>query len=250
VFAVAEVLARTNRANDALQFLKAERQKFPDNQQLRAAVATAAFRSGDLTAAEAEYRSLLAAEPKNLGLYIRIGEVLRLKGQLQEAVEILRKGQQLAPTNPGANLQLALTLEAAGRKGEALPLYESVVKVDPENIVALNNLAFQYAELGKDLDLAMKFAQKAKQQAPNNDDISDTMGWVYLKKQLNDNAIAVFKDLVKRQPKNPLYHYHLGYAQFQKGNKQDARHSLQTALSLKPGKDDEALIRQLMGKVG
>ena len=65
--------------------------------------------------------------------------------------------------------------------------------MDPENPVALNNLAFQYAEFGKDLDMAMKFAQKAKQKAPNSNDISDTMGWVYVKKQLNDKAISILQ---------------------------------------------------------
>ena len=249
VFAVAEVVARTGRTNEALQFLRAEKQKHPDNRALSFAVAAAASKSGDTALAETEYRALLAADPKNVDLHMRLGELLRAKGQLVAAIDMLKKGQELAPNNPAANLLLAMTLDAAGLKQEALPLYEKVVKVDPENTVALNNLAFQYAELGKDLDLAMKFAQKAKQKAPNSDDISDTMGWVYVKKQLNDNAISVFRDLVKRQPKNALYHYHLGYALYQKGNKQDARQSLQTALSLKPGKDDEALIRQLMGKV-
>jgi tetratricopeptide (TPR) repeat protein len=250
LYALAEVMARTGRAKEGLQLLKVELQKTPDNRLLRTAVATAALRANELEVAESEYRTLMASDPKNLELYLRLGEVLRQKGQLQAAVEILRKGQQLAPTNPGANLQLALTLEAAGMKKEALPLYENVVKVDPDNAIAMNNLAFQYADLGRDLDMAMTYAQKAKQKLPNSDDVSDTMGWVYVKKQMNDNAISVFRELIKRQPKNPLYHYHLGYAQYQKGSKQDARQSLQTALSLKPGKEEEAQIRELLGKVG
>lgn len=249
-FAVSEVMMRTGRSKEALQFLRAEQQKNPDNAAFRSAVAGAALRIGDLDLAETEYRKLLAADPKNLELYMRMGEVLRRKGQLQASLEILKQGQRLAPTNPGANLQLALTFETAGMKREALPLYENVVKVDPDNVVALNNLAFQYAELGRDLDMAMTYVQKAKQNAPNSDDVSDTMGWVYLKRQLNDNAISVFRDLVKRQPKNALYHYHLGYALYQKGSKRDAKQSLQTALGLNPGKEDEAAIRELLGKVG
>lgn len=249
-FALAEVMMRTGRGKEGLQFLKAELQKSPDNRVLRTAMANTALRTGEMDVAEAEYRTLLAAEPKNLDIHLRIGEVLRRKGELQAAVEILKKGQQLAPTNPGANLQLALTLEAAGMKREALPHYENVLKVDPENVIALNNLAFQYADLGRDLDMALTYAQKAKQKAPNSDDISDTMGWVYVKKQLNDNAITVFRDLIKKKPTNALYRYHLGYALYQKGNKQDAKQSLQTALSLKPGKEEEAMIRNLLGKVG
>ncbi|NWF83751.1 MAG: tetratricopeptide repeat protein, partial [Bryobacteraceae bacterium] len=96
----------------------------------------------------------------------------------------------------------------------------------------------------------LTLAQRAKQQAPNNDDVSDTLGLVYCKKNLTDNAISIFLDLVRRQPKNPLYHYHLGMAQLQKGNRAAARQSLQTALQLKPSKQDEVRIRDLMARAG
>ena len=175
---------------------------------------------------------------------------MRRRGQNQGALEMLRKGHQLAPTNSAGNLQLAMILEAVGDHKGSIPLYENVLKVDPDNFFALNNLAFLYADSGKDLDQALTYVQRAKAKVPNNDDISDTLGFVYIKKNLNDMAIAIFRDLTLKQPKNPTYHLHLGMAQLQKGNKPAARQSLQTALTLKPGKDDEAKIRELLGKAG
>jgi len=248
-FAIAELMLRTNRQADAMRFLQDELQKNPQDREMRMAVANTALRIDQADLAEKEYRQLLSADPKNSELHLRLGETLRRKGQVQASLEMLKKGQQLAPTNPGANLQLAMTLDSAGMKKESLPLYETVVKQDPDNLIALNNLAYMYAEEGRELDLALTYAQRAKQRAPNSDDVSDTLAWVYIKKNLSDNAISILRGLTAKQPKNATYHFHLGVALSQKGNKAAARQSLQTALTLRPNKDDEARIRELLSKV-
>ncbi len=64
--------------------------------------------------------------------------------------------------------------------------------------MALNNLAFLMAETGGDLDDALTKAQRAKQLLPSLYEISDTLGWIYLKKNLADKAIDIFKDLVAK----------------------------------------------------
>ncbi len=249
-FAIAELMLRTNRKPEAMRFLQDELAKAPDNKEVRMAVANTALRIDQADLAEREFRKLLEADPQNADLYMRLGEVLRRKGQVQASLEMLKKGQQLAPANPTASLQLAMTLDSAGMKKESLPLYEVVVKNDPENLIALNNLAYMYAEEGRDLDLALTYAQRAKQRAPNSDDVADTLAWVYIKKNLSDNAISILKGLTSKQPKNATFHYHLGVAQSQKGDKAAARQSLQTALTLQPSRDEEAKIRELLSKVG
>ncbi len=188
-------------------------------------------------------------DPKNVDAMVRMAEVQRRTGRVDQAVSTLRNAKQIAPTNALVNLQLAMGLDLLGRQDQSKPIYQDVVKADPNNVIALNNLAYILAEDGSDLDQAMTLVQRAKQQAPNNDDITDTMGLIYVKKKLTDNAVTVFTDLVKKQPKNALYHYHLGMAQLQKGNRAAARQSLQTALQLKPAKQDEARIRELMQSV-
>jgi hypothetical protein len=42
---------------------------------------------------------------------------------------------------------------------------------------------------------------------------------MYLHKNLSDNAIDIFKDLVTREPNHATYRYHLGMAFSQKGDK-------------------------------
>lgn len=250
LFGLAETLVATNRGPEALALLKAESKAKPQVNALRMATGNVALRVGDLQTAEQEYRHLLEGDAKNLELYLRLGETQRLMKRTQDALQTLRKGQALQPNNAMVNLQLALTLDAAGMQRESLPLYENIVKNQPDNAIALNNLAYMMAEEGRDLDLALTYAQRARQQRPGNLDIADTLGWVYLRKQLNDSAVNIYREILPKAPNNPLYHFHLGMALFQKGDTTGARRSLQTALSLNPAPNDLVKIKELLAKIG
>ncbi|MBL8293837.1 MAG: tetratricopeptide repeat protein, partial [Bryobacterales bacterium] len=144
----------------------------------------------------------------------------------------------------------AMTLEAAGRKGEVRPVYEQIIKLAPDNAVALNNMAFLLAESGQDLDQALTYAQRAKQQLPNNLDVADTLGWVYIKKNLSDDAIKIFRDLVLQKPDNATWRYHLALALFQKGDKLQAKKELEVALKTKRNSEEEQKIKELLGRIG
>ena len=78
---------------------------------------------------------------------------------------------------------------------------------------------------------------------------SDTVGWIYFKKKNTDTAISVLTNVVQKDPREPVYHYHLAAALLEKGDRDEARRQLQSALENRPRKADEAKIRDLMGKV-
>jgi tetratricopeptide (TPR) repeat protein len=147
-------------------------------------------------------------------------------------------------------LNEAMAYEKEGKYKEALPAYREILKRDPDNPVALNNVAYMMAETGSGLDEALSLANRALQKVPNNLDIADTVGWIYIKKNLSDNAIQIFKDLTQKNPEKSTYHYHLGMALFQKGDRPGAKRSLETALSKRPDKDEESKIKELIAKCG
>ena len=61
-----------------------------------------------------------------------------------------------------------------------------------------------------------------------------------------DSALEIFQRLVRSDPGNPAYHYHLGAALYKKGEKQKARAELDAALAAKPGAEDVEKIRELL----
>jgi Flp pilus assembly protein TadD len=88
------------------------------------------------------------------------------------------------------------------------------------------------AELGTSLDVALNRAQVAKAASPDDSDLNDTLGWVYVKRGLPALAVNPLEQAIEKTPSNPLYHYHLGVAHANAGNPDRARVSLQKALQI------------------
>lgn len=248
-----ETYVRENQYDQAVRFLQGEIAKNPARTDLNMALGNVAVRAGNFDLALTQFQKVLGMLDKNSKargeVYLRIGETLRRKGDMDGAVAALSKARDVLPENSLVVSDLALSFESAGRRQEAIQAYQQAVKLDPSNGVALNNLAFQLAETGGDLDQALTYAQRAKQMMPNMSEVADTLGWIYLKKNLADNAIDIFRELVAKAPNNATYRYHLGMAFSQKGDKPRAIKELQQALHSNPQKSEEDKIRELINKL-
>ena len=71
-----------------------------------------------------------------------------------------------------------------------------------------------------------------------------------MKKQLTDNAVDAFRDIVAKQPAHSTYRYHLGMAYAQKGDRPKAIEELKKAQDSHPSKEESDKIRQLLQKLG
>src|SRR5664279_1887248 len=106
-------------------------------------------------------------------LHLRIGETFRRKGDGEAAIAWLTRASELLPDEPVAQGTLALVLDASGRKADAERAYRATLELDPENAIAMNNLAFLLAERGEDLDQAAGLARRAVELAPDDADMID-----------------------------------------------------------------------------
>lgn len=67
--------------------------------------------------------------------------------------------------------------------------YEKSLKQDADNITSLNGLGYVLACEEKDLTKALSLCKKAVQSAPKSAACLDSLGWVYYKMGLYDDAI-------------------------------------------------------------
>ncbi|HEX5431537.1 MAG TPA: tetratricopeptide repeat protein, partial [Bryobacteraceae bacterium] len=243
---VVETLASEKRMGDAIAEVQKAIQTDPDRADLKFALANLDVRAEKYDDAITIFQGLLKKNPKNAGLLFRLAETFRRKGDLNTAIDEFRLASQANPNDPSPLLQLGLLLEGTGRRDQAEPIYEQILKIQPDHPVALNNLAFIKAEQGVDLDQALTMAQRALQKMPNSPDIADTLGWIYIKKNLSDDAVRVFQNLVTKDPANATYHYHFGMALLQKGDRPSAKRELQSAMKDNPPKDEAAKINKLL----
>lgn len=244
-----DVLASENRINDAIADAQKAVDREPNRRDLRIFLANLELRAEHFDDALGIYQGLLSKDPKSADLLFRIGETERRKGDLNSASDNFRKCSQEQPGNTDCLRMLALLMEATGKRDLAVPVWEQILKIHPDDPVALNNLAFAKAEEGTDLDQALTMAQHAVQVAPNSPELKDTLGWIFIKKNLPDDAIHIFRDLVVVQPNNPIFHYHYGMALSQKGDRAGCKQELEKSLQNKPSRDDEQKIRDLLQKM-
>jgi tetratricopeptide (TPR) repeat protein len=249
-----ETVMAESQPDRAMQLLRAEIERYPTRLEFHMAMGNIALRAQKYDLAIAEYNGLLEKVDRRSAtaadLYTRIGEAYRRSGKFQPAIEALQKAREISPNSSLVLNSLAMVLDLAGQRSDAKSVYENALRVESENPAALNNLAYLIAEsAGGDLNQALTLAQRANQKLPQALEIADTLGWIYLKKNLPDNALEIFRNNVSKNPKNATYRYHLAMALVQKGDKVRAKQELQTALTHNPSKEEEANIRELISKI-
>jgi Flp pilus assembly protein TadD len=244
-----EAMAAQNRLGDAIKETQAAIDKDPQRQDLKLVLAKFYVRGERYNEAIGLYQTLLTQDPRSRELLWQLGETQRRKGDINAAIETFRRCSQSAPSDTTCLTQLGMIYEGTGKQEQAKPIWEQILKIQPDHPLALNNLAFAKAQDGVDLDQALTMSQKARQQMPNSPAVSDTLGWIYVKKNLSDDAVRIFKDLTLQNPTSPTFHYHYGVALLQKGDKPAAKKEFLTALQDKPSVNEEAKIKELLQKI-
>jgi tetratricopeptide (TPR) repeat protein len=243
---VVEVLATEGKIPEAIKEVQKSLEMEPQRKDYQLVLENLYVRSQRFDEAIKILQELAAGEPRSAELAYKLGETYREKGDLNNAMEQFRKASQIAPNDINSLIQLALLLEGIGRRDQARPVYEQILRIQPDQFVALNNLANMKAEEGVDLDQALTMAQRARQKAPNFHEISDTLGLIYIRKSLSEDATRIFSDLVQQEPGNPKFHLHYAMALLQKGDKPRAKSELQKASQSKPSTEDAGKIKELL----
>jgi len=243
-----------NKPDAALALLQTQSAKEPNKLDLKVAIGNTAVRAGKYDMAIQAYNSVLDSLDKNAkqrgDIYLRLGETYRRKGDPGNAIASLRKAREVLPDNVVVLSTLALVLDNNGRWEEAKQVYDASLRIKTDDPVVLNNDAFIMAEHGGNLDEALSMAVKAKQLLPNLSEVSDTLGWIYLKKQMSQQAVDIFKQLVQKDPQASTYRYHLAMAFMQKGDTPHAAEEAQAALKYNPAPLEKQKIQELLTRVG
>ena len=127
---------------------------------------------------------------------------------------------------------------------------KAVISLDPQNANALNYLGYTYAELGENLDEAERLIKEALQQKPDDGYITDSLGFVYFKKGLFNEALKYFERALSLVPDNSTILEHLGDAYLKIGDNEEALNCYKRSLSKKEKDkaDLEKKIWELTGK--
>jgi len=119
--------------------------------------------------------------------------------------------------------------------------YEHILTAHPRFAPAANNLAWVLMQTGGDKERVLQLAQIAKEGAPDDPFVSDTLGWILHQRGVNERAFGLLKDSAAKLPRNGEVQYHAGVVARALGQIEVAREYLERAAAADnefPGKSD------------
>lgn len=147
----------------------------------------------DFVKAAGQYEIILKKmsleDPKNAELFVYLGQLYYSQGQEERAIEQFEKVLLIEPDNTRVMLTVALYYLDHKRRAEGTRLLERCAAQDPMDDVCLNSLSYVYAEDNVNLDEAQRLVQSALKIDSGNPAYMDTLGWVYYRKGMYDEAL-------------------------------------------------------------
>jgi Tfp pilus assembly protein PilF len=126
----------------------------------------------------------------------------------------------------------------------AMAQYEAVVAIDPNNVVALNNLAFAAGRVGD--PRAITYAERAATLAPRNAAVLDTFGTLLIAKGDADKGLEYLARASALAPGRNDIRFNYAKALAKAGQKDAARTELERLQAVKDDFPGKAEIPELL----
>jgi tetratricopeptide (TPR) repeat protein len=200
-------------------------------------------RAGRMAEAEAQYRQMLAQNPRHadvlhmLGLllhqtgrseegkgmiqqaiailptnplaYSNLAEISRQQGRPDEAERLCRQALAMQPNLGPAHVNLAMALQQQGRSQEALPHALRAIEIAPREFNGYAITGMCLAELQRFQD-AVRYLEEAIKLRPNDTLTLSTLANLYVRLESNDKGLATMQQAVDLAPNDPQMMLNMG----------------------------------------
>lgn len=189
--------------------------------------------AGDVAAAEAGYRALIAQETEEDSAYGNLGVICMNQGRCDEAIELMQAALRLNANNPDTYLNLGVTYKLQGKIDDAIACYRMALQLRPGYPEALNNIGLALADQGNPEE-AISFYSDALEIKPNYPEALFNLGNVQRDLQKIDDAIASYEKAIQARPDYANAFLNLGALYASQQRLDEAVASYRKALEARP----------------
>lgn len=218
----------------ALARLNAQIVKSPKNSGFYDLLAQLEIQGKKLDQAAATAQKAIQLNSSDGEAVMLLAQIQVQRGQTANAIGAWEQWLHTHPNDAGANAILGTLEESRGDVGKAEAYYKKSLQIQPQQPIAANNLAYRMLKNGENVDVALTFAQTARQSMPNSPNTADTLAWAYYYKGTYSFARDLLEDALKTEPNSATMQYHLGMVYSKLRDKNDAAIHLRKAVSLAP----------------
>ncbi|MCX8004987.1 MAG: PEP-CTERM system TPR-repeat protein PrsT [Burkholderiaceae bacterium] len=261
---LAALQVRSGQPERAIESLRRAQKAAPENRQVDRDLVALLLQQKRPEEALRQARDLQARAPKYAGGYVLEGDVHAAQRRLAEAERAYREALKL-DANGVIAAKLIAALGEAGKDKEADAFaarwlaerprdaavrvyladralrqrdlkaaathYAKVIELEPNNVVALNNLAWISGELGD--PKALGYAERAAKLAPQSAAVLDTLGMLLVKRGQTERGLQYLEQARRLAPARPDLQLNYARALIAAGRKEEARRELRSLADAK-----------------
>jgi len=193
----------------------------------------AAQRRGDLGAADAAYRRVIAVQPAHFNALHMLGILEAQRGRPAEAEALFARALAIKPDDPNVHNNRANVLCALRRYDEAVQGFERAIALNPGYPDANSNLGKALYDQGRPLE-ALAHLERAVALKPDFLEAHFQRGLVLMALQRQEDALAAFESVLKIRPGHGDAHLNRGNLLRAMGRVEDALISFERAIAANP----------------
>lgn len=166
---------------------------------------------------------------------------LEYSGKTEEALEVIKEAQKQQPGFARLFYQEAWIVYHARRWDEALTLFDKVISMFPGDKDMIQDCKFRisniYVELG-DKDKGEQVLEDVLKDDPENPQANNDLGYLWADQNKNlDKARSMIEKALEAEPENPAYQDSMGWVLYRQGEYEKATEYLKKATTHKYGED-------------
>ena len=215
------LLLEEQRPEEAGSVFRDGRTQYPE-------LASFPFALGGIYAEDGQYEDALEAYE----------DAMRISQEAQHAPKI--DDRQLKLERQNMLIAMAYAQEKLARYTDAAETLRQVLAAFPDNHVAMNFLAYMWAELDTNLDEAYALSKRSLEMQPGNGAYLDTLGWIYYRKGNFEEALVYLEQAREQLGEDPEIILHFGDVYAAKGDPEVALQYWQKSLTADPTPDNRA----------
>lgn len=208
--------------------------------------ASATYGQDEVVAKFAEWVSQVRGD--DWQAHLLLGSMWSERKEHDKAITAYRTALDLADTpkdKASVNQSLGTMYYLLGQFSEAEKAYLQVLQAEPNDLVALNNLAYMYTVDLNQPDKALPHAERAAALMPNDGSVADTYGWALFKVNKVREAEEQLSRSVQLAQRQATNRYHLGRVLELRGRLSDAAREYREASAIAREQNDERMLADL-----
>lgn len=192
------------------------------------------------------YQQAYKMQPNDRVLFT-LTDIMTAQGKQPDAIKLLNNALEKNNKNVGVHFKLATAYQQQNDNKEAERHYKAMLNEQPDNVLALNNLAFLYFQQNN--PQALELAKKAYDKAPESAAILDTYGYILIKQGQHKEGLTILEKAASLAPSVNDIQFHLAEAYSANDNQKKAIEILENIVKAETSFSEKKAAVSLLDKL-